>query len=113
MTFAPCDQAMYESLGAGSDHPSCASNFEHALAAINTAVPRRPDPINLFQNTPIDNGSYQLGPSLSQAGDYVEFRAEQDLLLVVTACSVDVAIDGVQANGGRSTPLKVQIFDDH
>jgi hypothetical protein len=33
-----------------------------------------------------------------------------DLIVALTACSVDVAIDGVQVNGGRSTPLELSVL---
>lgn len=111
MTFAPCDAELYEHLGAGRGHPNCAENFWEALRSTNITVARRPDPINLFQNTPIADGEYRIGQSTSRPGDSVELRAEADLLIVLTACSVDIEIDGVQPIGGRSTPLKIEIFD--
>ena len=70
-----------------------------------------PAPFNLFQNTvPKANGDFDVGVTLSKAGDYVEFRAEMDVILVVTACSVDIEIDGIQALGGRSTPLRIEVL---
>src|SRR5262245_36042919 len=62
MTFAPCDPEFYRTLGAGDNHPSCRSNFESAMRAIGRSIPVYPDPVNVFQNTPIDvQGNYILG----------------------------------------------------
>jgi uncharacterized protein YcgI (DUF1989 family) len=111
MTFAPCDPEFYRQLGAGDGHPSCRSNFERAMQALGRAIAIYPDPVNLFQNTPVDvNGDYIIGKTLSGPGDYVEFRAEMDLIVALTACSTDVRIEGVDPIGGRSTPLRIEVF---
>jgi len=111
MTFAPCDRQFYAELGAGEDHPSCRANFEQAMRAAGRDIVIAPDPINLFQNTPVDAaGNYVLGQTLSKAGDYVELEARMDLVLVLTACSTDIELDGVHPIGGRSTPLRIELF---
>jgi uncharacterized protein YcgI (DUF1989 family) len=111
MTFAPCDPEFYRTLGAGDDHPSCRSNFEQAMRSIGRSIPVYPDPVNVFQNTPVDaQGNYVLGSTLTKPGDCIELRCEMDLVIVLTACSTDVPLDGVQPIGGRSTPLRIEIF---
>jgi uncharacterized protein YcgI (DUF1989 family) len=111
MTFAPCDPDFYRTLGAGADHPSCRSNFEHAMRVIGRKIPVYPDPVNVFQNTPIDiQGNYVLGQTLTKPGDYIDLRCEMDLVIALTACSTDVALEGVQPIGGKSTPLRIEIF---
>lgn len=110
MTFAPCDSQIYAELGGGDKHPNCRDNFFRALATLGLATDTPPDPINVFQNTPIDSlGRYTIGVTLTQPGDWVRFRACCDLTLVLTACSVDIPFEGVQPNGGRSTPLRLDI----
>lgn len=111
MTFAPCDPEFYRVLGAGDDHPSCRVNFENAMRALGREIAVHPDPVNLFQNTPVDpQGNYVLGQTLTRPGDYVELRCEMDLVVALTACSTDVALEGVQPIGGKSTPLKIEVF---
>ena len=69
-----------------------------------------PDPINVFQNTPIDaNGNYVMAVAATKPGDYIEFRCEIDLIVVLTACSVDIPINGIFPNGLQSTPLRIDI----
>jgi uncharacterized protein YcgI (DUF1989 family) len=111
MSFAPCDPGFYVDLGGDASHPNCRDNFHKALAALDLNIDPPPDPFNLFQNTvPKANGDFEVGVTLSQAGDYVEFKTEMDIILVITACSVDLEVEGVQALGGKSTPLQIQIL---
>lgn len=111
MTFAPCDAQFYVALDAGPGHPCCRHNFEKAMHALDREIVIYPDPVNLFQNTPIDSqGNYVIGRTLTSAGDYVDLRCEMDLVIALTACSTDVALDGVQPIGGRSTPLRLELF---
>ena len=111
MSFAPCDPGFYVDLGADDSHPNCRDNFYSAIDAIGIKIDPPPDPFNLFQNTvPKADGDFDVGVTLSKAGDYVEFKAEMDIILVITACSVDLPVDGIQALGGRSTPLQIQVL---
>ena len=110
MTFAPCDREIYAELGAGEEHPNCRDNFFKAMAALGLSVDSHPDPINVFQNTPIGaDGQYTIGMTLTRPGDWLRLRAACDLVVVLTACSVDIPFAGVQPNGGRSTPLRLDI----
>ena len=111
MTFGPCDPQFYESFGAGANHPSCRNNFENAMKSLGQKIVVYPDPVNLFQNTPVDaRGNYVLGQTLTKPGDYIELHCEMDLILALTACSTDIALEGVQPIGGKSTPLRIEIF---
>jgi uncharacterized protein YcgI (DUF1989 family) len=110
MTFAPCDREIYRELGAGDDHPNCRDNFFRAIAELGLHPDTPPDPINVFQNTPIGaDGGYSIGVTRTRPGDWLRLRAECDLVVVLTACSVDIPFAGVQPNGGRSTPLRLDI----
>ena len=111
MSFAPCDPGFYVDLGGDDSHPNCRDNFYAAIEAIGIKIDPPPDPFNLFQNTvPKSDGNFDVGVTLSKAGDYVEFQAEMDIILVITACSVDMPVDGVQALGGKSTPLGIKVL---
>jgi uncharacterized protein YcgI (DUF1989 family) len=109
MLFAPCDQKMYEEVGFSGPHRSCRSNFLEATHEIGLEMDVVPDPVNLFQNTPAQaDGSLALYETRSKAGDSVTFRAEMDLVFVLTACSADVG--EINVNGGTSTPLRIEVF---
>ena len=92
MLFAACDAARYEGLGAGADHASCAENLRTAVASAGFGPVGSPQPVNLFEDTSVESdGSLRWQPSRSKAGDYVQLRAEQACLVVVSACPYDLA----------------------
>jgi uncharacterized protein YcgI (DUF1989 family) len=69
-----------------------------------------PNPLNLFQNSlpDRDNGwSIEVKMAMSEAGDYVVFRALEDLVVVLTACSVDNYV----TNNFVCTPLRLDVFN--
>jgi hypothetical protein len=110
MAFAPCDSGFYADLGGDQSHPNCRDNFYNAMGEINVHIEPPPDPFNLFQNTvPKMDGDYEVGQTLTKAGDYVEFRTEMDVIVVVTACSVDLPIEGIEPIGGTSTPVRIEV----
>jgi uncharacterized protein YcgI (DUF1989 family) len=88
-------------------HPNCQDNLIAALADENIAIDFVPDPVDLFQNSlPQPNGSIDVLASINPPGAYVKLRAERDLLLVVTACSVDFH----PTNGGQCTEIEVEVM---
>jgi len=91
MLHRSCDPLLYELLGAEGPHPSCADNFRRTAEGVGWTPSDVPDPVNFFQNTPVGpKGVIDVGTALSRAGDSIILRAEQDLVLVATACSVDL-----------------------
>jgi uncharacterized protein YcgI (DUF1989 family) len=108
--YAACDPGLYAFMGAGDGHPSCHANFLSAVGTLGLDITDVPGPVNLFQNTPVGpDGELIVGRSPTAPGDYVEFRAELDLFLVLTACSYD--LDEIFI-GGESTPLRLQVLED-
>ena len=106
--FASCDAGLHELLGGGASHPSCHANFLDAARSLGIDAADVPAPVNLFQNTPVrPDGTLGAERAPTRPGDHVELRAELDLYLVLTACSVDT---GVDINGGESTPLRIEVF---
>lgn len=63
--------------------------------------------INFFMNVPVEpDGRLAIVDGESKAGDYVELRAEMDLLCVISNCP---QINN-PCNGFHPTPVRVQIF---
>ena len=109
MLFSPCDQPMFEELGVNGPHPNCHDNYLAAVAELGIDDGGVPDPVNIFQNTPLGGGGVlasELTPT--KAGDYICFRAEMDLIFVLTACSVDIGLN--LPNGEKSTPLLIELL---
>jgi uncharacterized protein len=103
---AACDPYRYKLDFGVEDHRSCRMNFVEALAEFDLPDWRIPDPVNLFQNSPIlPDGSYQSGTSTARAGDYVTLLARMDLIAAVSSCPQDLA----PTNAGRVTDLRVRV----
>lgn len=104
--FSACNPLTYQDLGFEGYHPSCAENFRTAAAACGWIPELVPDPINIFQRTPvIADGRLVVEPAASGPGDSVTLRAEMDLFVIVTACSMDLE----PINGSRCTPIGLEI----
>lgn len=105
MLFPACNSWLYERAGL-PDHPSCQDNLLKALEAAGITLPAVPDPVDFFQNSlPEPDGRLDVYASINPPGGYVALRAERDLLLVVTACSVDFH----PTNGDRCTEIVVEV----
>ncbi|KAF2275022.1 uncharacterized protein EI97DRAFT_459660 [Westerdykella ornata] len=123
---AACDVSLYAALGVDKpeEHGSCAENLVLALKELNEKVGLKgtkavgaditvyiqPSPLHLFMNAPIEvvpnaqsDGSCAHGMKLKveepkgRKRTYVRFRAERDVVIVMSACPMDV---GPQ-NGAR------------
>lgn len=108
MLWRACDPYLYAWAGVEGYHPSCNENFRIAAGKIGWQPQEVPDPVDWFQNTPVD-AAHRLSsaPSPTQAGDCVVLRAEMDLILIVTSCSWDLPVSLI--NGARCTPIRVDV----
>ena len=75
------------------------------------------DVINLFQVTGLDSqGRYFMNPCPAEPGDYIEFLAEQDLLMALSTCpGGDLSLWGFGSDSEKEMikccrPLKVEVF---
>jgi uncharacterized protein YcgI (DUF1989 family) len=105
MLFPPCDRWLYQSRGLAG-HPICRDNFLAAAASAEIALPVVPDPVNLFQDSrPRADGTLAVGVAASSPGDAIAFHVRRDLVVIVTACSVDYP----PPNQGYPSPLRIEI----
>jgi hypothetical protein len=112
--MAACDPLRYKELGVSDweEHGSCAENLVDALRQLNQGVGlkgkkavgaditvnHQPPPLNLFMNVPYSqDGELDLGSPKGHRGDRVKFRAERDVVVVMSACPQDIT----QINGGK------------
>lgn len=121
---AACDAAQYAALGVDKpeEHGSCAENLVLVLKELNekagltgakavgadVTVYVAPTPLHLFMNAPVEieadaNGDDAKGATIKvqeptgKKRSYVRFKAERDIVVVMSACPMDV---GPQ-NGGK------------
>jgi hypothetical protein len=67
--------------------------------------------LNAFANITIDqkgDGSIQVKPPRSERGDYIEFQAEMDVLVAVSACPDDQSA----INDHVCKAIKIQILEE-
>ena len=103
---AACDPYRYRRDFGVEDHRSCRMNFVEALGAFDLPAWRIPDPVNLFQLSPVlPDGQYLSAPSPAGPGDYVTLLARMDLIAACSACPQDLA----PTNAGRPTDLRVRL----
>lgn len=68
-----------------------------------------PDPLNLFMNIAVDHhGGLDIRPPTSEAGQFVTFTAEKDLIIAMSSCPQD--IDPV--NAGMPTDCLYEVLGD-
>ncbi|WP_339799488.1 urea carboxylase-associated family protein [Paenibacillus sp. FSL R5-0744] len=102
-----CRPEMYEVLYNKKEHASCYNNLNEALAEFGLPAPDQHYPFNLFMNTVIDpSGKVSVERPLSKAGDYIELRAEMDLIIAISACPCSESV----CNGYKCTPIAVEIL---
>lgn len=101
----PCSLQMFHMLSKTTDyHPSCHENLREALAQFERPPELISTTFNIFMNYEIDhNGKTHLRPPLNKPGDFVVFRAREDLIVGLTACADQAT------NGGFCKPIEYQI----
>jgi uncharacterized protein YcgI (DUF1989 family) len=103
---AACDPYRYRRDFGVENHRSCRMNFVEVLAPYAIPDWRVPDPVNLFQNSPVlPDGTYGSAASPARAGDHVTLLARMDLIAACSACPQDLA----PTNAGRPTDLIVRL----
>jgi uncharacterized protein YcgI (DUF1989 family) len=81
-------------------HRGCFGNLAAALAPHGVAEDAIPVAFNCFMNVPVAaDGGIAVLPPLSRAGDHIAFRAAEDLIVGLTACSA------YASNGGSFKPI--------
>lgn len=85
----------------------CQSNFEAELAKHGLGEKDIVANINFFMYVPVEtDGALAIAEGLSKPGDYVDLRAEMDLLVVISNCPER----DNQAAGYKPTPVRAIIY---
>ena len=88
------------------EHRGCFGNLLEALMPFGICADDIPVAFNCFMNVPVrPDGSICVLPPVSRAGDRIAFRAQQDLIIGLTACSA------YASNGGSFKPIDYRIDD--
>lgn len=87
---------------------SCRDNFVMALSQHGMTKRDLVSNINFFMNVPVEpDGTLAIVDGVSKPGDYVEIRAEMDILCVISNCP---QVNN-PCNGFNPTPIRTLIWD--
>ncbi len=103
MLVACCDPWLYAHYGCPPGHANCRDNFLTALRTLDIAPPPVPNPVNLWMNVPVSGEKVDITPPLSRPGDHVCLTALMDVVVVFSACPMDIT----PINGTDCTPRSV------
>ncbi|MDA9762166.1 urea carboxylase-associated family protein [Desulfobacterales bacterium] len=106
MLYAPCSQEMFvKSYEAIEAHPNCLDNLVANLMDYGIQASTITIPLNIFMNIEISRqGKITIQSPLSKAGDYIELKAEMNMIVGVTACSAG------KCNNFKWTPIDVEVY---
>ena len=104
--LTPCSQEMFEILHrCQGHHPSCFENLCDAFEPHGVRPEQISTTFNIFMNVHVDtSGAVQVKPPMSRPGDYIELRAEMNLVCALTACSAE------QSNNGSFKPIDYEVL---
>jgi uncharacterized protein YcgI (DUF1989 family) len=91
--YTPCSRETFTLIYNNHEpHPSCFDNLCRALRPFGIAPDSLPTTFNIFMNVEVlPSGELRILPPRSKPGDYLELRAEMDLVVGLTACSAEMS----------------------
>lgn len=113
-----CDPYTGRLLSGGDYHYCCHSNLTRALAEhtglpLHEAEPYVHDVLNVFMCTGFtrDTGQYFMKASPVRPGDYLEFHAEIDLIVGLSACPGGDCSSEHSSDEAACYPLLIEVYD--
>jgi uncharacterized protein YcgI (DUF1989 family) len=107
LLFCRCDSRHYEINFGDASLPNCQDNLASAIAPHGLDANQVHDPLNLFMTTGLnEEGRPYYQPSISDKGDYIEFLAEMDCLVAISACPGG-------SSGSASFGLMLSVFQEN
>ena len=104
--LTPCSPETFQILYDNHEpHPSCFNNLAAQLEPFGISPDAIPTTFNVFMNVEVgDSGELAVLPPRSRSGDFLELRAEMDLIVGVTACSAELS------NNWSFKPIDVEVY---
>lgn len=106
--FTPCSKDTFRiKFPDQQPHHGCFGNFAHALKRYGIEEDSIPEPFNCFMNVRVDGdtGKIEVKAPTTKAGDHIDFIAEMDLVIAVTACSA------ARSNAGTFKPIHYRVTE--
>lgn len=104
-----CNRFLFESHGVESQD-GCQEIISAVVAPYGILPEDLPDTMDVFMNYRHDcvDGRWRIEEPVSKPGDYIEFRAEVDVIVGLSNCPEDRL---TPCNGWHCTPVMVSVFD--
>ena len=104
--LTPCSQEMFEILyHHHGHHPSCFENLYRSFAEFGITPDQIGTTFNVFMNVGVDlEGAVSVNTPRSKPGDFVELRADMNMICALTSCSAE------KSNNGRFKPIDYEII---
>lgn len=107
-TIPACDPTRYAVEFGVPGHRNCLENLWGSVREHGVAIDRMPEPLNLFQNTPVvDDGRIGLTDPLSRPGQRIVLRPLVDVFGSLSPCPQDI----IPGNGLVPTPMRIVVGD--
>lgn len=91
MLVPACDKQRYQKYYGVAGHRNCCDNFVEAMRGHGWGKRPVPQPFNLFMNTSVEpDGTLQINDPISKAGDIVLMKALTAVIVVLSACPMDL-----------------------
>jgi uncharacterized protein YcgI (DUF1989 family) len=108
MLVPACDPQRYKRYYGVTGHRNCHDNFLEAMDNHEWGKRLVPQPFNLFMNTFVEsNGTLLIRDPISKKNDKIAMIAKMDLIVVVSACPMDLNPVG----GQGITDLEIVVAD--
>jgi uncharacterized protein YcgI (DUF1989 family) len=108
MLAPACDKQRYERYYGVTGHRNCHDNFLEAVSKREWGKRQVPQPFNLFMNTFVEpDGTMLIRDPISKSGDIILMMAQMSLIVVVSACPMDLNPVG----GQGITDLEIIVGD--
>ncbi|MEE8447996.1 MAG: urea carboxylase-associated family protein [Thermodesulfobacteriota bacterium] len=104
-----CTRLYYQTYHGSDKHRNCQQNIADALKPYGLTEYDVPfGTFNIFMNVEVDeNCHFKFHPPLSKKGDYIDFLAEMDVLVAISACPETETV----VNDYAIKPLKIEIYE--
>ena len=104
-----CSEEYYrDRLDYREPHRSCRGNLAEAMASWGVDLQDIPFSFNVFMQWPVaGDGAVRPMAAPSGPGDYVDLRAEMDLVVANSACPSDIT----PTNAHRPTPMRFVLYE--
>ncbi len=104
--LTPCSQEMFELLyHHQGHHPSCFENLYRSFEPLGIRPEQISTTFNIFMKVDVSaSGAVNVQTPASKAGDFIELRADMDMICALTACSAE------NSNNGSFKPIDYEVI---